>query len=77
MSARIDFRAPTKHKQMIRDIARNLKKSEAIILREALEQYLSGYTQIPTVKQLNEQVQRHEKDLSDIKKALLKKGVLE
>ena len=77
MSERIDFRAPVKHKQMIRDIARNLKKSEATILREALEQYLSGYTQIPTLKALWNQVERHEKDIFEIKKALLKKGVLE
>ena len=70
MSARIDFRAPAKHKQMIRDIARNRKEKDAVILREALEQYLSTYSQIPTLKSLWNQVERHEKRLNDLEKTV-------
>ena len=77
MSARVDFRAPKKHKGMIRDIAHNRGVKEADIYRQALEDYLSTFSQIPTLKALWNQVERHEKRLNDIEKASLKKGVLE
>jgi len=77
MSARIDFRAPKKHKEMIKDIAHNKGVKEAAIYREALEQYLGSYSTIPTLKQLWNQVEKHEKRLNDIEKASLKKGVLQ
>ena len=76
MSARIDFRAPKKTKEMIKDIAHNKGVKEAEIYREALEQYLSSYSTIPTLKALWNQLERHEKRLNDIEKTSSKKGVL-
>lgn len=77
MSARIDFRCPKKHKQMLQDIARNRGRKDAVIYREMVEQYLSAFSTIPSVKELDRQVQKHEKEISEIRKTLLKKGILE
>ena len=76
MSARIDFRAPKKHKEMIKDIAHNQGKKEAELYREALEQYLGSYSTTPTLKQLWNQVEKHEKRLNDIEKNIEKKGAM-
>ncbi len=76
MSARIDFRAPKKHKEMAKDIARNRGVKDAVIYREAIEQYLSGFSTIPSLKELDRQVQNIQKEVNDIKKALLKKGII-
>lgn len=73
MSVRIDFRAPKKHKEMIKDISRNQGKKEAEIYRDAIEQYLSGYSMIPTLKELWNQIEKHEKRLNDIEKAMVKR----
>jgi len=62
---------------MIKDIARNRRVSEAEILREALSEYLGGFSTIPTMKQLVSQVGRHEQKLTEIEKILLKKGLME
>lgn len=77
MSARLDFRLPKRHKEMLRDIARNRGVKPPHVYREAITQYLSAFSTIPSVKELARQVERHEKDISEIKKTLLKKGILE
>ncbi len=77
MSARLDFIVPKKHKQILDDIAKNRGVKKAEIYREAVVQYVSSYSTIPSLKELYVQVERHERDLSEIKKALLKKGVFE
>jgi len=74
---KIEFRAPKKHKQMIEDLARNRKLKQADVLREALVQYLSSYSTIPSLKELDRQVQNIQKDVDEIKKALVKKGIIE
>jgi len=77
MSVRLDFRVPKKHKRILDDIAKNKGFKKAQIYREAVEQFVSSYSRIPSLKELDRQVQRIDKDVATIKKALLKKGVLE
>jgi len=60
---------------MISDIARNQGKKEAALYREALEQYLGSFSTIPTLKELWNQVERHEKRLNDIEATLKKERV--
>lgn len=69
MNARIDFRAPKRHKDMVKDLARNRGVKEADIYRQALEDYLSTFSQLPTFKALWNQVEKHEKRLNDIERA--------
>jgi len=75
--ARIDFRAPQRHKDMIKDIAKNRGVSYSQIMRESLEEYLSGYSTIPSLKIVAQQVERMQRKLNEIEKALLKKGILD
>lgn len=77
MSVRLDFRVPKKHKQILDDIAKNKGFKKAKIYREAIEQFVSTYSLIPSLKELDRQVQRINKDVDEIKKALLKKGIME
>lgn len=77
MSVRLDFRVPKKHKQILDDLAKNLGFRKAKIYREAVLQYVSSYSMIPSLKELDRQVQVIQKNVDEIKKALLKKGVLE
>ena len=74
---RIDFRAPKKHKQMLQDVARNRGVKDAVVYREMVEQYLSTYSTIPSLKQINNQVQKHEEKITQIERALLKKGIVD
>ncbi len=77
MSLRIDFRAPKKHKEMLQDVARNRGVKDAVVYREMVEQYLSTYSTIPSLKQINNQVQKHEEKITQIERALLKKGIVD
>lgn len=77
MSVRIDFRVPKKHKEMLQDIARNRGVKHAVVYREMVEQFLSGFSTIPSIKQVAAQVDKHEKKLNQIERALLKKGIME
>ena len=77
MSVRLDFRVPKKHKAMLQDLARNRGVKDAVIYREAVEQYISSYSTIPSLKELDRHVQRLEKTIADITKLLLKKGIME
>ena len=77
MSLRVDFRAPKKHKQMLQDIAKNRGVKDAVVYREMVEQYLSGYSTIPSLKQLDAQVQTIQKRLDGIERVLLKKGLID
>lgn len=77
VSARIDFRAPKKHKKMLQDIARNRGVKDSVVYREMAEQYLSRFSTIPSLKELSRQVDKHEKKLVEIERTLLKKGIME
>ena len=77
MSVRLDFRVPPKWKQILDDVAKNRGFKKAKIYREAIEQYVSSYSTIPSLKELYGQVERHERDIAEIQKALLKKGIIE
>lgn len=70
-------RIPEKNLQAIKDLARNRGVPTAEVLREAITEYLGGYSTIPSMKELSRQVDRHEKEISDMKKVLLKKGLIE
>lgn len=74
---RIEFRAPPKHRQMAKDIARNRGCSDSEIYREALEQYLSGYSTIPSLKVVAKQVEEMQRRLNEVERAILKAGILE
>jgi len=74
---RIEFRLPPKHKQMAMDIAKNRGVSVAQIYREALEEYLSGYSTIPSLKIVAQQVEKIQIKLDGIERTLLKKGILD
>lgn len=76
MSVRLDFRVPKKHKQMLQDLAKNRGVKDAVIYREAVEQFISSYSTIPSLKEVYRQVETHERELTEIKKALLKKGII-
>lgn len=77
MSSRIDFTLPKKHKEMLRDIAKNRGVKDAVVYREMVEQYLSRYSTIPSLSEIARQVEKHEKKINDFERALLKKGILE
>lgn len=70
------IRIPEKHLQMMFDIAKNRGVHRAELFREAISEFLGTYSTIPSLKELSRQVERHEKEISDIKKALLKEGVI-
>lgn len=74
---RVEFRAPPKHKQMIEDIAKNRGVSDSAVYREALEEYLSGYSTIPSLKIVAQQVEELQRKVDEMERDLLKKGVLE
>ena len=74
---RIEFRAPPKHKQMAMDIAKNRGVPDSVIYREALEEYLSGYSTIPSLKIVAQQVEKIQIKLDGIERTLLKKGILD
>ncbi|GAF69610.1 unnamed protein product [marine sediment metagenome] len=74
---RIEFRAPQKQKQMAMDIAKNRGVPDSVIYREALEEYLSGYSTIPSLKIVAQQVEKMQRKLNEIERTLLKKGILD
>lgn len=74
---RIEFRAPPRHRQMVRDLAKNRGVSVAVIYREALEEYLSGYSTIPSLKTVAQQVERMQRKVDEHERVLLKRGILE
>jgi len=73
----ISFRADKKIVQMLIDIAKGQSIPVSEALRRAVEEYVSGFSTIPSMKQLNEQVQRHETAIAEMRKALVKKGIME
>lgn len=70
-------RLPEDQLQKIKDIARNKHLKVSVFMRELIAEALGAYSTIPSMTELARQVERHERELSEIKKALLKKGVLE
>jgi len=70
-------RLPEDHLRKIKDIAGNKRQRVSVTIRELIADSLGAYSTIPSMKELARQVERHEKDLAEIKKALLKKGIIE
>jgi len=62
---------------MLQDVAHNRGVKDAVVYREMVEQYLSTYSTIPSLKQINNQVQKHEEKINKIERALLKKGIVD
>ena len=70
-------RLPEKHLEMIKDIARNRGQNVSVVMREMIATGLSAFSTIPSLKEVYRQVETHERELTEIKKALLKKGIIE
>lgn len=70
-------RYPKKHIKMMEDIAHNKGVKVAELFREAINEFLGTYSTIPSLKEVFMQVDRHEKKLAKIERALLKKGIVD
>lgn len=70
-------RLPEKHLQILKDIARNQGKKTAVVLREAVAEYISTYSTVPSMKQLSTQVERNRHKVIEIEKVLIKEGLME
>lgn len=69
-------RYPEDHIQKMQDIARNQHKKTADVFREAVKQYLGGYSTIPSLKEVDRAVQTLQREMGEIKKALCKRDIL-